>query len=57
MMPNYRDGWTIGKTDYMICAPKGAKISVEDINGLMPIEELLAWMPLPEPYEERREEE
>lgn len=26
MMPNYRDGWTIGKTDYMIYAPKGAKM-------------------------------
>lgn len=26
MMPNYRDGWTVGKTDYMIYAPKGAKM-------------------------------
>lgn len=30
MMPNYRDGWTIGKTDYMICAPKGARMEGEE---------------------------
>jgi len=33
MMPDYRDGWTTGKTDYMIIAPKGAENG--DSNGII----------------------
>ena len=54
----YFDGWRCVTIAIRMEDPRSRKVNWRDIGfGVIPDDNVLAWMPLPEPYEERRTDE